>query len=214
MKHIKTALGCTLMAAFMTVAANNVQAISIDGTVYAPLNISVRGAFDVSGKTKDVSINENEIVEKALGFSAKTKLVVNTFNGDVWAYDLATKTLSTNLTAGGQVTITLTQTNSATNGITRTFAGTVAVNVYSAPVFVGSTLNTTESENASSDWIELTGDYTISVTMPPYKNGLTTLSSRFSARNLSGSVHASQISSTTAPASGGRVTAVGSGPVS
>lgn len=212
MKHIKSTLGCALMATFMTVAASNVHAgIDIGGTVYAPLNISARGAFNVNGNTRNVSITEKEIVEKALGFTNKTVLAVDTFTGDVWAIDMTTKTLTTNLTAGGQVTITLTPTNSATNGNTRTFAGTVAVKVYSAPVFVGSVLNAADSEAASGDWIELTGNYTLSETATPYINGIRSFSSKFSAKNLSGDVHADQISSTTATASGGKVTAVGSG---
>jgi hypothetical protein len=214
MKHIKSALGCALMAAFMTVAANNVQAgVALDGTVYAPLNISVRGKFDVNGKTNNVSINEKDIVEKALGFSAGTILAVDTFTGDVWSIDTATKTLGTNVTAGGYVTITLNQSNSTTIGNTTTFAGTVTVAVYSSPVFVSNVLSLADSETASSDWIELTGDYRLSETATPYKNGFRTYSGKFSARNLSGDVHAGQISSATATASG-NVTAVGSGPES
>jgi hypothetical protein len=204
MKPIQSILGCALVAGLMTVASSNVQAaggIVFDNELYTPLTISVTATFDIGGKNKKEKITNTQIIE-ALSLPSTTDLVWDLSSGDVWSMDSTTSTLEEDLSAEGFLTINNGIGVSTSRGSTTTYTGSVGVEIYSNPVFDSTVLDPAESEAASSNWIELSGEYKGSITSGAVKKGLQKISTTYSAKNLNGNIHAAEFSATTESATG------------
>jgi hypothetical protein len=214
MKLISNILVCALATGLMTVATQQVQAASgivIDNTLYAPLKISVSATVEVGGRSKRVNVTEAEIIA-ALSLPVKTTLAVSADTGDVWAIDSTTKTLNEDLTVDGNFTITNDETSSIQKGtttVTITETGSVAVGIFSDPIFVDGVLDVADSEVESASWIELSGEYKLIRTRGAPKNGDEKVSVSYTAKGLNGSIHDS---GETEPATGS-VSGSGSGTV-
>src|ERR1700722_11532070 len=196
MKLIRSMLVCALATGLMTVATQKVQAagLVIGNVIYVPLTISVTATYQVDDRNKKAKITEADIYT-ALGLGAKTTtLYVATDTGDIWAYDKPTKSLVLDLTTGGYFTITNSQTGSSSKGTTTTESGVMVMGIYSDPVLDSpGVVDVADSEAESSDWIELSGNYTLKKTDGAEKKGVSKDSDEYSAKDLTGSFHADEI---------------------
>jgi hypothetical protein len=208
---IKNILSCALAAGLMNFATESRASDVIDNTLYLPLNIKGSVTFDVNGKNKKATLTDKILTEDILELPKDTKLMVNADTFDVWAFSKKDD-LQEDLTADGVLTISNTQTGSSSKGIVETDTGTTEINFYDNPQFDGSDLDTTNSENSSGNWFEITGNYTLKQSEGSVnKKGLIKVSQSFSTTDLTGSIFVDEAEDSVVPLTKGSATAKGSG---
>jgi hypothetical protein len=75
MKLTQGILGCALAAGLMAFAADQAQAIIINGDNYVPFNLKLKGSFDDGGKIKKHSFSSKDALKDA-GFNGKVTLAL------------------------------------------------------------------------------------------------------------------------------------------
>jgi hypothetical protein len=209
MKFIQGILGCALAAGLMTFATDQAQASNVVSNVlYLPLTIKATVTFNVSGKTKKVSLSNKILLSDILNAPKDAKLFVSDDTGDVWAFSKTEG--SEDLTTDGILTISNSMTGQTTKGIVETDTGTTEIDLYDHPQFNGG-LDKGASETNSDNWFEITGTYKLAHSEGAPKNGLVKVSDSFSAIGLAGNSYFDEVETNIVPLTGGSVSAKGSG---
>ena len=193
MKPIKI-LMCALAVGAMAFATDKAQAVVIDNTLYIPLNIKLSVSYyDAKGNIDQVRVTSKDVLKQA-GAPKGTMLAVGfDFPYDVFVVNKTT--VGTDLTTDGNVTMTVTDTLDNTidgkNGDYKySEAGILELDVYSDPVFFteGFTegLDKPASEEASSEWFEISGFYNYNETGSALNKGFKSYSANYKAKALSG----------------------------
>ncbi len=213
MKLIQGVLGCALAAGLMAFATDKAQANDvIDGTLYLPLNLKGSVTFTINSKSKKATLTDKVITEDVLELPKDTKLMVSDDTGDVWAFNKENE--PEDLTSEGVLTITDNQTGSSSKGTVVTHTGTTEIDFYDNPQFDGPDLDKGASETNSSNWFEITGNYTLKHSEGTENSkGLIKISDSFSATGLSGDAFFGEAEDSIVPLIKGSVTAKGSGSV-
>ena len=204
MKQFQNILGCSLVAGLMTVTTSQVHAggTVIGGELYTPLTISVSATFDINGKNKKENISEKDIIE-ALDLPSTTDLVWNLSTGHVWSMNSKTKTLGDDLSEEGFFSITSIPGGSTAKGDKTTYTGTVGVEIYSDPVLnMDGSVNSMESADVSSNWIQINGLFKGTETNGAVKNGFIKITTTYSAKGLTGNVFVGELSNIPVAGSG------------
>jgi hypothetical protein len=161
MKMTTGILGCALATGLMTFAADKAQAAVINGELYVPVNIKL--AVSYYGKNDKLSqyrVTSKDVL-KQLGYGKGYQLA-SSFGNDV--YLITKSTVVADLTSDGYVTMDLNdQLDNETGGKNGSYkyteSGILSLDVYNSPVF-GEGLDKVASEEASSEWFEISGYYT------------------------------------------------------
>ncbi len=210
MKFIQGILGCALAAGLMTFATDQAKAsnVIVSNVLYLPLTIKASVTFNVSGKSKKVSLTNKILLSDILNAPTDAKLLVSDDTGDVWAFSQTEG--SEDLTADGVLTISNNQVGDTVKGTTETDTGTTEIDLYDHPQFNGG-LDKGASETNSDNWFELTGTYTLKHSEGAPKNGLFKVSDTFTAKGLAGNGFFDEVETNVVPLTGGSVSAKGSG---
>lgn len=210
MKLIQGILGCALAAGLMTLATGQAQASSVivSNVLYLPLTVKASVTFNISGKSKKVSLTNKILLSDILDAPTDAKLLVSDDTGDVWAFSKTEG--SEDLTADGVLTISNNQVGDTVKGTTETDTGTTEIDLYDNPQFNGG-LDKGASETNSDNWFEITGTYTLKRSEGAPKKGLVKVSDTFSAKGLGGNGFFDELETNTVPLTGGSVSAKGSG---
>lgn len=184
-----TILMGALAAGLMAFATDKAQAF-VANDIYTPLNIKLSVSYyDAKGNIKQARVTSKDVL-KQVGAPKNTILAVDfTYPYDVFI--VAGKTLGTDLTTAGYVTLifsdTLDNTIDGKNGAYKySEAGILEVDVYDSPVFTEG-LDKVLSEEASSEWFEIKGFYNYNENgSATDKNGYRKYSVKFNSKALSG----------------------------
>jgi hypothetical protein len=192
MKPTKILMGA-LAAGLMAFAIDKAQAVVIANELYTPLNIKLSVSYwDAKGNIKQARVTSKEVL-KQVGAPKGTLLAVD-FNAPYDVFLINGKTLGTDLTTAGYVTMYASDTlNNQIDGKNGSYkyseAGILELDVYSDPVFTGEipVLDKGLSEEASSEWFEISGFYNYNETGSAIdKSGYRKYSVNYKAKALSG----------------------------
>ena len=195
MKPTKILMGA-LAAGLMAFAIDKAQAVVIANELYTPLNIKLSVSYwDAKGNIKQARVTSKEVL-KQVGAPKGTLLAVD-FNAPYDVFLINGKTLGTDLTTAGYVTMYASDTlNNQIDGKNGSYkyseAGILELDVYSDPVFTGEipVLDKGLSEAASSEWFEITGFYSYNERgSAADKNDNQKVSVKLKAKALSGFGH-------------------------
>ena len=214
MKFTHGILSCALASGLVGFAAQKAQASNdvINNVLYAPVNLKISATFDVNGKTKKATLTSKVLLTEILDFSKGDQLAVSANTGDVWVIDK--NGLVEDLTAEGIATVNTHQTGGTVKGDTETETGSTEIDFYDDPQFGINGLDKSASEDASGNWFEITGTYTLKQSEgKDNSKGFFKESDDFSSKDLTGTGFFDEAESSTVPITKSSVSAKGSGSI-